>query len=68
MYFEREIQNIEEYSKETNNKSMYGKYIDLDKNLDVNQETKNLLNDLKYKKIASSNLSSDNIIKLEVLN
>ena len=66
MFFEREIEDIESFTK-ISSKSLISKFIELDKNSDIDQASKKLLDDLKYKKIPSK-LPSSNIFKLRVKN
>ena len=63
MFFERIIEDIEENIKE--NPSLASKYIDLDENFNIDLESRNLLNDLKYKKIPAK-LPTTNIFKFKV--
>lgn len=64
MFFERIIEDIEENIKE--NPSLASKYIDLDENFNIDLESRNLLNDLKYKKIPAK-LPATNIFKFKVI-
>ncbi len=63
LYFEREIENIEDQIQQT---SLIGKFIDLDKNKKVDINGKELLNKLKNEKIEKSNLSENNKFKFKV--
>ena len=65
LFFEREIQDIESHVK-TSQKSLISKFIELDKNSNVDLASKKLLDDLKYKKIPSK-LPSSNIFKFKVI-
>ena len=64
LFFDREIENIESCLK-TSNKSVIGKFVELNKDSNIDLSTKNLLNDLKHKKIPSK-LPSSNIFKFKV--
>lgn len=65
LYFEREIESIEDHLKVSGDKSKIGKYIDLVNNSELNEESKKWLNDLKQK-IALTKLPAENTVKLKV--
>ena len=64
LFFTREIEGIEESLK--TNLKLAKKFIDIDKENKIDESALNLLNDLKYKKIASK-LSSSNIFNFKVI-
>lgn len=65
LYFEREIEDIEQHVK-TSNKSVISKFIELDRDSNVDKSSKRLLEDLKNNKIPSK-LPASNIFKFKVL-
>ena len=68
MFFIREIENIENECANVKDKKDLGvlkKFIDFDKNDKIDESAKNLLDDLKYKKIPSK-LPESNIFKFKV--
>ena len=65
LYFEREIEDIEKHVK-TSNKSVISKFIELDRDSNVDKSSKRLLEDLKNNKIPSK-LPASNIFKFKVL-
>jgi len=65
LFFEREIEDIEQQLIQNSNKSVLSKYIELDKSSNIDMFSKKLLDDLKYKKIPEK-LPSNNIFKFKV--
>lgn len=64
LYFERNFQNID--NVKDFDKSILSKYLDLDSNYNIDKESSELLNQLKFEKIRKS-LPLNNIFKFEVI-
>jgi hypothetical protein len=65
LFFEREIEDIEQQLQKNADKSVLSKYIELDKSSNIEMSSKKLLEDLKYKKIPEK-LPSSNIFNFKV--
>ena len=63
LFFIREIDDIEQHFKD--NIRLSQRFIDIDKNKNIDQTAKKFLHDLKYNKIPGK-LSSSNIFKYNV--
>ena len=64
LFFVREIDDIEENIK--SNVNLAKKFIEIDKNNEIDESARTLLDDLKYKKIPAK-LPENNIFKFNVV-